>query len=125
MKIMPLNLGLGFLSIVSCLAITSVMTESASAQCVQAHTGVQLNIGRSPARQTHNTQFKNQGSCTGNASSSTSTQVNIGGKNPRQHQEVRHETRRGRPNPSGVNGPTIGIGVVTPINVRTPKNFPY
>ena len=122
MKIIHLNIGL--LSIASLLAIASV-PESASAQCVQAHTGVQLHMGQSPAQQTHNTQFNNQGSCTGNVSSSTSTQVNVGGKNPRQHQEVRHETRRGRPNPSGVNGPTIGIGVVTPINVRTPKNFPY
>ena len=82
-------------------------------------------MGQSPAQQTHNTQFKNQGSCTGNVSSSTSTQVNIGGKNPRQHQEVRHENRGGRGNPSGVNGPTVSVDVVTPINVRTPKNFPY
>lgn len=123
MKIIRLNVGL--LSIASLLAIASVVPESASAQCVQAHTGVQLNMGQSPAQQTHNTQFNNQGSCTGNVSSSTSTQVNVGGKNPRQHQEVRHETRGGRGNPSGVNGPTVSLDVVTPVNVQTPENFPY
>lgn len=123
MQIIRLNAGL--LSIASLLIIPFVVAESASAQCVQAHTGVQLNIGQSPAEQTHNTQFDNEGSCTGNASSSTSTQVNVGGKNSRQHQEVRHENRGGRGNPSGVNGPTVSVDVVTPINVQTPKNFPY
>ena len=123
MRIIYLNVSL--LSIASWFAIASVIPESAAAQCLQAHTGVQLHIGQSPAQQTHNTQFSNQGSCTGNVSSSTSTQVNIGGKNPRQHQEVRHENRGGRGNPSGVNVPTVSVDVVTPINVRTPKNFPY
>ena len=64
-------------------------------------------------------------SCTGNVSSSNSTQVNVGGKNPRQHQEVRHETRRGRSNPSRVHGPTVSVDAVAPINVQTPDNFPY
>ena len=101
------------------------LLKPASAQCVQAHTGVQLNIGRSPAEQTHNTQFDSEEGCTGNASSSTSTQLNIGGKNPRQHQEARHENRRGRSNPSKVNGPTVGVDAVAPVNVQTPENFPY
>lgn len=112
-------------SIASLLAIPFVIAESASAQCVQAHTGVQLNIGKSPAQQTHDTQFDNEGSCTGSVSSSTSTQVNVGGKNPRQHQENRHGNRGGRGNPSRVDGPTISVDVVTPVNVQTPKNFPY
>ena len=121
MKIIRLNVGL--LSIASLVTIAFIVPKSAYAQCVQAHTGVQLHIGQSPAQQTHNTQFNNQGSCTGNVSSSTSTQINVGGNNPRQHQEVRHETRGGRRNPSGVNTPTVTIDVVTPVNVQTPANF--
>jgi hypothetical protein len=123
MQIIRLNTGL--LTITSLLAIPFFTVESASAQCVQAHTGVQLNIGKSPAEQTHNTQFDREESCTGNVSSSNSTQVNVGGKNPRQHQEVRHETRRGRSNPSRVNGPTVSVDAVAPVNVQTPNNFPY
>jgi hypothetical protein len=123
MKVTRLSLGL--LSIASLITIASVVPQSVSAQCVQSHVGVQLNMGQSPAEQTHNTQFDNQGSCTGNVSSSTSTQLNLGGENPRQHQESRQETRGGHGNPSGVNGPTVSVDVVTPVNVQTPKNFPY
>ena len=123
MQIIRLNAGL--LTIAGLLAIPFTAVQPASAQCVQAHTGVQLSIGQSPAEQTHNTQFDNEESCTGNASSSTSTQVNVGGKNQRQHQEVRHENRRSRSNPSRVNGPTVSVDAVAPVNVQTPKNFPY
>ncbi|EAZ91660.1 hypothetical protein [Crocosphaera chwakensis] len=119
------HLSVGLLSIASLITIPFLVPQSAFAQCVQSHTGVQLNMGKSPAEQTHNTQFDNQGSCTGNVNSSTATQVNLGGNNPRQHQEVRQETRGGRGNPSGVNGPTVSVDVVTPVNVQTPENFPY
>lgn len=122
MQITRLNAGL--LTIASLLTIPFATVEPASAQCVQAHTGIQLNIGQSPAEQTHNTQFEKDESCTGNVSSSSSTQVNVGGKNPRQHQEVRHESR-GRSNRNRVNGPTVSVDAVAPINVQTPKNFPY
>lgn len=123
MQIIRLNAGL--LTIASLFTIPFTTVLPASAQCVQAHTGIQLNIGQSPAEQTHNTQFEREESCTGNVSSTNSTQVNLGGNNPRQHQEVRHKTRRNRSNPSRVNGPTVSVDVVTPINVQTPKNFPY
>lgn len=115
----------GLLTIASVLIVPFATAKSVSAQCVQAHTGVQLNIGKSPAEQTHNAQFEKEESCTGNVSSSNSTQVNLGGENPRQHQEVRHETRRGRSNPSRVNAPTVSVDAVAPINVQTPQNFPY
>ena len=126
MKIIRLNAGL--LSIASLLAISFAPLKPASAQCVQAHTGVQLNIGKTPAEQTHDTQFESEEGCTGSTSSSTSTQLNIGGENSRQHQGARHENRRGRDsrgNPSKVNGPTVGVGTVAPVNVQTPENFPY
>lgn len=118
-------LRVSFLSLASLISLTFIPSQSAFAQCVQSHTGVQLHMGQSPAQQTHNTQFDNQGNCTGNVSSSTSTQVNIGGDNVRQHQQSRHESRGGRGNPSGVNGPTVSVDVVTPVNVQTPENFPH
>ncbi|ACB51950.1 hypothetical protein cce_2602 [Crocosphaera subtropica ATCC 51142] len=117
-------LSIGFWSIAGLIFMPSIAPQSASAQCVQSHTGVQLHMGKSPAEQTQHTQFDNQGNCTGNASSTTATQVNIGGNNVRQHQEVRHETRGSRVNSSRVNGPTVSVDVVTPVNVQTPNNFP-
>ena len=75
MQITRFNAGL--LTIASLLAIPFATVKPASAQCVQAHTGVQLNIGQSPAEQTHNTEFEKEESCTGNVSSSNSTQVNF------------------------------------------------
>ena len=119
-----IRLNPGLLTIASLLTIPFAIAQPAYAQCVQAHTGIQLNIGKSPAEQTHNTQFDSEESCTGNVSSSNSTQVNVGGKNSRQHQEVRHESRS-RSNPSRVNGPTVSVDAVAPINVQTPENFPY
>ena len=123
MQITRLNIGL--VTVASLLAIPFATAQSASAQCVQAHTGVQLSIGQSPAEQTHNTEFEKDEDCTGNVSSTTSTQLNIGGKNPRQHQEVRHETRRGRNSTSKINRPTVSVDAVAPVNVQTPENFPY
>jgi hypothetical protein len=117
-------LSVGFLSVSSLFGLTFVPPQSASAQCVQSHTGVQLHMGPTPAQQTHTTQFENQGSCTGNASSTTSTQVNIGGDNVRQDQQSRHESRGGNGNASGVNGPTVSVDTVVPVNVQTPQNFP-
>ncbi|MEA5510900.1 hypothetical protein VB715_14090 [Crocosphaera sp. UHCC 0190] len=118
-------LSVGSLFVTSIFCLTVLTPKSASAQCVQSHTGIQLHMGQTPAEQTHNTQFDNQGSCTGNASSSTSTQVNIGGDNVRQDQQSRHESRGGSGNPSGVNGPTVSVDTVVPVNVQTPQNFPY
>ncbi len=106
--------------------VASSLIAPASAQCVQSHTGIQLNISKHQAQQSNDVQFQSQDSCTGNRSSSTSTQVNIGGDSPvRQHQEVRQEVRGSNGNPTGVNGPTVSNGVVVPVNVQTPENFPY
>ncbi|ACB51422.1 unknown [Crocosphaera subtropica ATCC 51142] len=118
-------LSAGLLSVTSLFCLTLVNPELASAQCVQSHTGVQVHMGQTPAEQTHNTRFENQGDCTGNASSTTSTQVQVGGDNVRQHQESRHQTRGSSRNPSGVSGPTVSVDTVAPVDVQTPENFPY
>ncbi|MEI6369608.1 MAG: hypothetical protein ACK52E_13265 [Aphanizomenon sp.] len=106
------------------LTLTTVFTESAFAQCVNSHVGVQLNISRLPAKQGSNIEMESTGPCTGNVNSSTATQVNIGGQGQaEQQQNVNQQIRGGRGNPTGVNGSTINNSVVIPINVKTPKNF--
>lgn len=117
-------LSLGRISALLALTLTPVFTESAFAQCVNSHVGVQVNISERPAKQGSNIQMESTGPCTGNVNSSSATQVNIGGsEQAEQQQNVRKQTVGGRGNPTGVNGPTINNSVVVPINVRTPKNF--
>ena len=114
----------GFVVISSLGAFLGVSTSSVSAQCVQQHVGMNVNMSRRPASQSSDVQFDNQGSCHGNASSSSSVNTNIGGRSSaNQHQKVRHQTRGGSANPSGVNGPTFSNGVVVDVDVRTPKGF--
>lgn len=108
------------------VTFVSTLPNSVSAQCIQSHQGVQVNISRHGADQTNDVQFDNQGPCTGNSSSSTSTQLNIGGNGRnRQHQNSRHRQTGGQSNPTGINGPTVTNGTVVDVDVRTPKNFPY
>jgi hypothetical protein len=117
-------LSLGCISALLGLSFTPMFTESASAQCVITHTGVQLNMSRYPAEQASNVQMESTGPCTGNVSSSTATQLNIGGNGRvRQQQNVRHEMGGGKGNITGVNGPTVKSSVVVPVNIRTPNNF--
>jgi len=117
-------LSFGCISALLGLTLTPMFTESASAQCVMSHVGVQLNISQSQAKQGSNVQMKNTGPCTGNTTSSTATQVNIGGRGKvEQQQNVRHEMRGSKGNGTGVNGPTIKSNVIVPVNVITPKNF--
>ena len=69
------------------LTLTTVFTESAFAQCVNSHVGVQLNISRLPAKQGSNIEMESTGPCTGNVNSSTATQVNIGGQGQAEQQQ--------------------------------------
>jgi hypothetical protein len=117
-------LSLSGISALLAVTLTPVFTESAFAQCVNSHVGVQLNISERPARQGSNIEMGSTRPCRGNVNSSSATQVNIGGRGQaEQQQNVNQQMRGGRGNPTGVNGPTINNAVVVPINVRTPKNF--
>ncbi|MBD2141419.1 hypothetical protein H6F39_08570 [Anabaena sp. FACHB-1250] len=117
-------LSLSGISALLAVTLTPVFTESAFAQCVNSHVGVQVNISERPARQGSNIEMGSTGLCTGNVNSSSATQVNIGGRRQaEQQQNVNQQMRGGKSNPTGVNGPTINNPVVVPINVRTPKNF--
>lgn len=108
------------------ITLGSVLTNPVSAQSVHSHTGLQLNINKDGADQTNNVQFNTQAGCTGNVTSTISTQVAIGGSGRnRQHQEARHTTSGCEGNPTGINGPTIKNNTVVDVDVRTPQNFPY
>ena len=115
------RLTMGLLS--SCSCLTLGWLSPATAQCVQSHTGVQLHISQQSASQTSNYRASSDNSCRGNSNTSTSTQINLGGSS-RQHQEVEQNTRGSRRN-DGINRPTVSNGVVVPVEVKTPKNFPY
>jgi hypothetical protein len=121
MKLIPLSLGL--LSLSGTLMLTPLMPAPASAQCVQAHAGIQLKFGE-PSEQTHNVSQTGDGPCSGNTQSSTSVQVDRDvDHRGRQHQEVNQHIEGGSGNRTGVNGPTVRNSVVVDVNVRTPKNF--
>lgn len=120
------SLNIFLLSASTFITLGSVLVNSVSAQSVHSHTGLQLNINKDGADQTNDVQFDIQEGCTGNVTSTTSTQVAIGGSGRnRQHQEARHTTTGCKGNLTGVNGPTIKNSTVVDVDVRTPQNFPY
>ncbi len=118
MKAKKMSVALWSLLGVSSLLMTT--TYKASAQCIQSHTGIQLNTGK-PAQQTNNVEQTGRG-CSGVTQSSTSVQVNTRGRGGRQHQEV-HQHVSGGGNRTGVNGPTVRNNVVVDVNVDTPEHF--
>jgi hypothetical protein len=77
------------------------------AQCVQADVGVQVDVSRGKANQTHNRDAQQEGPCTGNTSVTSGAQVNVRGDGVNQHREVKQRMTGGSGNPSGVNGPTV------------------
>ena len=98
------------------------LIDPAQAQCVQSHVGVKLDISENKhTRQSDNIEMQSNASCSGNTSSSTATQSNIGGEGAEQTQRVRHSNSSTNPNPSGVNAPTIQNEVVVPVEVKTPN----
>ena len=116
------------LLITSLPLLPSILINPASAQCLQSHTGVQLDISQNHnTRQSNDIEMSSNPSCSGNTSSSTSTQTNIGGEGARQTQRYRHFNSSSESNPSGVDAPTIQNRVVIPVPVQTPDtpvNFP-
>ncbi len=111
---------LAFVCLTSLFSLPMIFRSPATAQCVQSHVGIQLNMGK-PARQTNNVRQTSEGPCTGVTQSSTSVQTQRGGG--RQHQEVDQQIRGGKGNPTGINGPTVSNSVVVDVDVQTPKGF--
>ncbi|HEY9700934.1 MAG TPA: hypothetical protein V6C58_00715, partial [Allocoleopsis sp.] len=71
----------GLLSIATILSLTTILTKSAVAQCVQADVSVQYNISgsRRPTIRSNDVQMQSDGNCNGNAIVTTTVQGNEGG----------------------------------------------
>lgn len=112
------------LSIATLLAVTPmvIVTESATAQCVQVDTGVQISIsGGGPAQQTNTVNLENQGSCRGNAAVTTGTQIHVGPNRAIQNRSVRQSIRSGERLLRSTNYP-VQIQVNPKINVDNPAD---
>ena len=111
------TLGLGLLSCLSGLSVTTWLGNSVTAQCVQADVSVQYNISgsREPTERTNDVDMQSRGSCRGNASVTTGVQGNEGGTGRvSQHRLVRHRFEGEDTNESGStvqirSNPTIDV----------------
>lgn len=91
MKLRKLALGVLYCS--SFLTVTSFVSNSASAQCVQADVAVQYNISGSRRRtdRRNDVAMESNGPCRGNANVTKGVQGNVGGRGQvRQHRQVRN-----------------------------------
>ncbi|NES23072.1 MAG: hypothetical protein F6K41_30175 [Symploca sp. SIO3E6] len=122
-------LSLGLLSCSSFLTITSGLTHSASAQCLQADAAISYNISgsRQPTERINNVLMESQGHCTGNTSITTSVMGNQGGNSSlAQQRKVIHLMRGGTGNETGINVPTVPVQAGVGIDVYNPAdNFSY
>lgn len=122
-------LAVGWLSCSVLLTFPPSLTDSASAQCVQADVSVQYNISGSklPTDRSNNVDMQSQRPCSGNASVTTGVQGNEGGRGRvTQRREVRHRTEGGSDNGTGVSGSTVSVKSNVGIDVYNPAdNFNY
>ena len=117
-------LAVGLLSC-SVLLILSSLTDSASAQCVQADVSVQYNISGSklPTDRSNDVDMQSQRPCSGNASVTTGVQGNEGGRGRvTQRREVRHRIEGGSDNGTGVSVPTVSVKSNAGIDVYNPAD---
>ncbi|MDJ0633064.1 MAG: hypothetical protein QNJ34_07725 [Xenococcaceae cyanobacterium MO_188.B29] len=113
---------LSLLSFSSFLMVASSVTNSATAQCVQADVGIQYNISGSkkPTERTNDVDMQSNGDCRGNASVTTGVQGNVGGNGPvRQDRKVRHRFEGGD---NGDGGSTVQIRSNPQIDVYNPAD---
>lgn len=73
------------------IALLAGISTATRAQCVGADTSVQANISGNPnTDRSNDVVFETNGSCRGNATSTSGVQVNVGGNGPvRQERRVR------------------------------------
>ena len=113
---------LSLLSFSSFLMVASSVTNSATAQCVQADVGIQYNISGSkkPTERTNDVDMQSNGDCRGNASVTTGVQGNVGGNGSvRQDRKVRH---RFEGSDTGDGGSTVQIRSNPQIDVYNPAD---
>lgn len=115
------------LSLISATALGFVptLTPSASAQCVMADVSVQAAIrGERPAEQSNQVEMQSSGSCVGNTTTQTNTQVYTGSDRVVQQRKSRQYIQGGKGNPTGVNGPIIRVPVGVQVDVYNPAYNP-
>jgi len=113
---------LSLLSFSSFLMVASSVTNSATAQCVQADVGIQYNISGSkkPTERTNDVDMQSNGDCRGNASVTTGVQGNVGGNGSvRQERKVRHRFEGGNTDDGGS---TVQIRANPQIDVYNPAD---
>ncbi len=116
-----------YLSLLSCssfLILASSVTNSATAQCLQADVGIQYNISGSeqPTERSNDVDMQSHGACRGNVSVTTGIQGNQGGTRPvRQQRTVRHHFEA-RDHNGEVGGSTVQIRVNPQIDVYNPAD---
>lgn len=118
MKMIPLFLG--GLSLSSGLFFLPFMKTDALAQCVVTDVAVQVAVhgSRRPARQVNDVDIESDEPCTGNTSTSTSTQLHVGGTDDVvQERTARHRIRSRRTNDYGIEGRTVAVPIEVQINV--------
>jgi hypothetical protein len=115
-------LTLSFLAVSGLFSLGDVISNSATAQCVQADVSVQYNISGSsqPTDRSNNVDMESDPSCRGNASVTRGVQGNIGGDGPvQQHRNVRHRQQGGD---SNGNGNTVQIRSNVGVDVYNPAD---
>ncbi len=112
-----------FLWIATATAIALVAAPAARAQCVGADTSVQANISGNPQTERSNdVAFETNGSCRGNAASTTGVQLNVGGNGPvRQDRRVR-QTFNGSDDSTRPSGPTVTVKTNVGVDVYNPAD---
>jgi hypothetical protein len=110
------------LSIATLCVVAPLVTESATAQCVQVDTGVQISIsGGGRPQQTNTVNLENQGNCRGNAAVTTGTQIHVGPNRAIQNRSVHQSIRSGERSPRSTSYP-IQIQVNPQIHVDNPAD---
>ncbi len=113
---------LSSLSIAALFTAAPVATDLAAAQCLQIDTGVQVSIsGGGPAQQTNTVDMGTPGSCGGNATVTTGTQIHVGPDRAVQNRSVRQSIRGGERSLRQTSYP-IQIRVNPQINVDNPAD---
>ena len=112
----------GLVIIPTLIAATSFSPRAAIAACAITDVGVQVHIGDTPARQNNNVNSGVIGSCVGNSSTSTGTQLSIGSGRTTQNRNSSHLVG-GSQRPPGVNfdTPVVTTEVHVPVSVQTPR----
>ena len=123
LKLVPLSL-LSLFTVM--LAEVPGLISAASAQCVMTDVSVQTAIrgSRRPATQTNNVQMKADKSCSGNTSTSTSTQTYVGSDDRVVQQRTSTHDLSGNGNNRGIKGSNISVPVEVKVDVYSPAHDP-